>query len=95
VSLTGAPVWASDLAGPKCHDGQDGSDCALLHAFPLLMSAPFTGTAHLRCAPLQLRGGDLVKIGGGEDSAADGAGDSTSVTHAFQPSGLLALSNSQ
>ena len=31
---------------------------------------------------------------GGEGFAAGGAGDSTNVTHAFHPSGLLSFSNS-
>jgi hypothetical protein len=64
-------------------------------ASPPLLSQPLLQrhTARLYCAPLQLRGEDLVRIGGGEDSPAS-AGDSTRVTDAFRPSGLLALSNS-
>ena len=43
---------------------------------------------------LQLRG-VLVSIGGGDDDADEGgAGDSTNVSHTFQPSGRLSLSNS-
>ena len=41
----------------------------------------------------QLRG-VFVSIGGGEDAEDGGAGDSTNVSHTFQPSGLLSLSNS-
>jgi hypothetical protein len=43
---------------------------------------------------LQPRGGALVSIGGGDESAAAGAGDNTNVNQTFQPSGLLSLSNS-
>ena len=38
--------------------------------------------------------GVLVNIGGGEDWEEGDAGDSTNVSHTFQPSGLLSLSNS-
>src|SRR5438552_12428391 len=46
----------------------------------------------VRCCP-QPRG-DLVRMGGGEDCAAGGAGDSEKVSHRFQPSGRALLSNS-
>lgn len=42
----------------------------------------------------QLYGGAFVTIGGAAAPAPAGAGDSTNVTHTFQPSGRFALSNS-